>query len=169
MSKTKTLTLVAAMAALSNILSLEPFVIPIAIGSFSSKIHFTQLPILVSSILAGPWVGLLTGAIGGLYMSFSVGVPFIVGGLALLGFSAGLFAERRRLRPFFSSILGWCVQAPYVLVTDYIWFVFWGLMPPSVVLAVVTTILVKLTVEAVIASILAEILISYIKRAGLTV
>jgi len=40
-------------------------------------------------------------------------------------------------------------------------------MPPSAALAVVTTILVKLTVEAVVASILAEILIHYIKRTGL--
>ena len=168
MSRTKMLTFIALMAALSNILSLPPFVIPIAIGPFSSEIHFTQLPIFVSGILAGPYAGLLTGAIGATYMSYSVGIPFVIGGLALLGFSAGLFANRIKLRPFLSSILAWCVQAPYVFVTDYVWFVFSGLMPPSAALTVVTTILVKLTAEAVVASILAEILILYIKRTGLT-
>jgi len=98
-------------------------------------------------------------------MSFTV-IPFIVGGLALLGVSAGLFA--RRFRPLFSGILAWCVQAPYVFITDYVWFTSFRFMPPSVALATVSTILIKLTVEAVIASVLVEILIPYIKRAGLT-
>ncbi len=166
-SQTKILTFAGVMAALSNILSIEPLAIPIMIGPFASKIHFSQVPIFIGSILAGPWAGLLTGAIGGLFMSYSAGIPFIVGGLAILGFSAGLFAKRAKLRPLFSSVLAWCVQAPYVFVTDYVWFVFSGLMPPSAALAVVTTILVKLTVEAVVASILAEILIHYVKRTGL--
>lgn len=166
-SRTKILAFAGVMAALTNILSIEPLVIPVIIGPFASKIHFSQVPIFISGILAGPWAGLLTGAIGGLYMSYSAAIPFIVGGLAILGFSAGLFANRAKLRPSFSSILAWCVQAPYVFVTDYVWFVFSRLMPPSAALTVVTTILVKLTVEAVVASILAEILIHYIKRTGL--
>jgi uncharacterized membrane protein len=168
MSKTKKLTLAAMMAALATILSLDLFVIPIAIGPFSSKIHFTQLPIFISGFLAGPWIGLLTGAIGGIYMSFSVGIPFIIGGLALLGFSTGLFAKKMKLNPFFSSILAWCVQAPYVFVTDYAWFVVSGVMPSPAALTVVTTILVNLTVEAIISSFLAEVVIRYIKRIGLT-
>lgn len=151
------------MAALSNILSIEPFVIPIPAGPFPSKIHFTQLPIFISGILAGPYAGLLTGAVGGLYMSFTA-IPFIIGGLALLGVSAGLFAKK--FRPLFSGILAWCVQAPYVFITDYIWFI--RFMSSSVALTTITTIMIKLTVEAVIASVLVEILIPYIKRAGLT-
>jgi len=153
------------MAALSNVLSIEPFAIPITISSFSSKIHFTQLPIFISGILAGPWAGLFTGAIGGLYMGFTM-IPFIIGGLALLGASTGLFAKK--LRPFLSAILAWGVQAPYVFLTDYIWFTSSRLMPSSAAIAVISTILIKLTVEAIIASVLVEILIPYIKRAGLT-
>ncbi len=168
MRKTKMLTFAAVMAALSTILSIQPLVIPIAIGWFPSEIHFTQLPIFLSGILAGPWAGLLTGAIGGLYMSYSVRIPFIIGGLALLGFSAGLLAKRLKLRPFFSSILAWCVQAPYVFLTDYLWFTISMGRVPSAALTVVAGILTKMTVEAVIASALAEILIFYIKRAGLT-
>lgn len=165
MSRTKIMTFAAAMAALANILSIQPFVIPIVIGPFPSSIHMTQLPIFIAGVLAGPWAGLLTGAVGGLYMSITV-IPFIVAGLALLGFSAGWFTRRLRLRPFLASILAWCVQAPYVLVTDYIWFAYSRLMPPSVALATVTTILIKMTVEAIIASTLTEILAPYIKRAG---
>jgi thiamine transporter ThiT len=164
-SRTKTITFVAVMAALSNILSTPPFVIPIAIGSLNSSIHFTQVPILISGILAGPWIGLLTGAIGGLYMSFSAEIPFIVGGLAILGLISGFLANKIGLRPLFSSILAWGIQAPYVFVTDYVWFVFFRAMPPPVALMTVTIILVKLTVEALIASGLTAIIIPYIKRA----
>jgi LytS/YehU family sensor histidine kinase len=167
MSRTKTLTFIALMAALSVILSLPPFVIPITIGTFPSEVHFTQIPILLSGILAGPWAGLVTGAIGGLYMSWSVEIPFIVGGLALLGLAAGFFAKKLKLRPLFTGILAWGVQSPYVFVTDYTWFIFSRGMPSPAALAVVTTILVKLTIEALIASALSAIVIPYIKRPGI--
>ena len=168
MSRTKTLTLIALMAALSTILSLPPLVIPVTIGTFPSEIHFTQIPILISGILAGPWAGLLTGAVGGLYMSFSVEIPFIIGGLALLGAAAGFFAKKLKLRPLFAGILAWGIQGPYVFVTDYVWFVISRGMPSLVALTTVSTILVKLTIEALIASTLAAIVIQYIKHPGLT-
>lgn len=163
LGRAKILAFAAVMAALSNILSVEPFAIPIAAGPFSSKIHFTQLPIFISGILGGPWAGLLTGAVGGLYMGLTM-IPFVIGGLALLGVSAGLFAKK--LRPLFSGILAWCVQAPYVFVTDYVWFTSFLSMPSPAALTALSVILTKLTVEAVISSALAEILIHYIKRAG---
>ena len=71
-SRTKALMSAAVMAALSNILSIDLLTIPIVIGPFSSRVHFSQLPIFLSGVLAGPLAGLLTGAIGGIYMSFSV-------------------------------------------------------------------------------------------------
>ncbi len=168
MNTTKTLTLIALMAALSTILSLPPLVIPVTIGTFPSEIHFTQIPILISGILAGPWAGLLTGAIGGLYMSFSVEIPFIIGGLALLGAAAGFFSKKLKLRPLFAGILAWVIQAPYVFVTDYIWFIISRGMPAPVALTTVTTILVKLTIESLIASVLTAIIVPYINRPELT-
>ena len=165
--ETKKLTLIAFMASLANVLSLELFTIPVIIGPFSSKIHFTQLPIFIGGLIAGPWAGLLTGVAGGLYMSYSVGIPFIIGGLGLLGAVTGFFAKKLNLRPFFSSVLAWCIQAPYVFVTDYVWFVFSRLMSPSVALTVVTTILINLTLEVIISSFLVEIIISYLKRSGI--
>ena len=68
----KTLSFVALMAALANVLSVPPIAVPIFLGSFQSSIHFTQLPIFVAGILAGPAAGLLTGAIGGLFAGFAV-------------------------------------------------------------------------------------------------
>jgi len=167
MKNTKILTFAGLMAALSNILSMDPFVIPVTIGPFASKIHFAQLPIFLSGCLAGPYAGLLTGVAGGLYMSVTV-IPFIIGGLGLLGLSTGLISKRLKLRPFFSSIIAWCIQSVYVFFTDYVWFTSFQLMPRKVAFGVVTTILIKLTVEAIISSILAEILLPSLKRAGLS-
>jgi len=163
-NRTKVLAFAAVMAALANILSLDFFTILFVIGPFASKIHLTQLAIFISGTFAGSSSGLLTGAIGGIYMSYSVSIPFIVGGLALLGFTAGFFSKRLKLRPLFSSLLAWCVQAPYVLITDYVWFVYSRLMPPKVALPVITTILINLTLEAIVTSILAEIVVRYAKR-----
>lgn len=165
--RTKALTISALMAALANIFSTELLTIPIVIGPFSSKIHFTQLPIFISALLSGPLAGLLTGAIGGLYMSYSAGIPFIIGGLGLLGCSTGFLAHRLKLRPLVSSIGAWCIQAPYVFVTDYVWFIVSRIMPSSVALSVITTILLNLTIEVIIASIIATIVVHYIKRSGI--
>ena len=163
--KTKIVIFAALMAALTNVLSVEPFAIPLVLGPFVSRIHLSQLPIFLSSCLAGPWAGLVTGAIGGIYMSVTT-VPFIVGGLGLLGFSSGFLSRRWGLRPFLASLLAWCVQAVYVFITDYFWFTAVSGMPHPVAIGVVSNILIKLTVEAVISSILVEVLILSIKRSG---
>ena len=165
--RTKALTIAALMAALANIFSIEALTVPLVIGPFASKLHFTQLPIFISAALAGPLAGLLTGAIGGLYMSYSVGIPFIVGGLAILGFSAGILAHRFEVKPLLSSVFAWGIQAPYVFVTDYVWFVYSRLMPSSVAVTVITTILINLTIEAIIASVIATTVVYYVKRIGI--
>ena len=63
----------AIMAALANILSFPPFLLPLGAGSF---LHFTQLPILIAGIFAGPVAGLMAGGVGGLSMSFLLAQPF---------------------------------------------------------------------------------------------
>jgi len=163
--KVKILTFAALMAALANILSVPPIAIPVTVGTFETSIHLSQLPIFISGILAGPAAGLITGAVGGLYMSF-MRIPFIIGGLAILGYASGLFAKK--LRPFFSGILAWCVQAPYVVITDYVWFTLFLQRPQTVVWIIVIPIMIKLTIEAIVCSVLAEILIHFIKRARIS-
>jgi len=169
-NKTKTLALVALMAALANVLSVPPIAIPIILGNFPTEIHFTQLPILIAGILGGPVAGLITGAIGGLLSSFFVSprIAFIIVGLAILGAAGGFFAKR--LRPVFAGILAWLVQAPYVAITDYIWFTLFlpKKMTSEAAWALVGSLLVKLTIEVVISSALAEVVIAYLKRARIT-
>jgi len=41
MNRTKAITLTAIMAALTNILSIPPLAIPLAVGGFESAIHFS--------------------------------------------------------------------------------------------------------------------------------
>jgi uncharacterized membrane protein len=165
LEKIKALTLAAIMGALANVLAFPPIAIPIAIGGFQSYVHFSQIPIFISGVLAGPTGGLIAGAIGGLFMGvYSPGIPFIIVGLAILGLANGLFAKK--LRPAFSGILAWCVQAPYVVVTDYAWFTLFLERTPAATWTILTTIMIKLTIEAVISVILADVLVHYVKKAG---
>jgi len=169
-NKTKTITLVALMAALANVLSVPPIAIPITLGNFPTEIHFTQLPILIAGIFGGPAAGLLTGAIGGFLAAFVVlpRIAFIIGGLAILGTAAGFFGKK--LRPMFAGILAWLVQAPYVAVTDYIWFTLFlpKTMTTEAAWGLVGSLLVKLTIEVVISSALAEVMIAYLKKTRIT-
>jgi thiamine transporter ThiT len=166
MKKTRVLTFTAVMAALANVMSLPLFAIPLQLGSFTSAVHFFQLAIFLCGILAGPWAGLLSGAVGGLYMSVTK-IPFIFGGIAILGGSVGLFAKK--VRPVFAGLLAWLVQAPYVLVTDYVWFsLFAPPMSSAIAWTIVAPIMVNLTLQAIVCAILASIITHYIKRAGIT-
>jgi uncharacterized membrane protein len=146
------------MAALANILSFPPIALPI---TPEITVHFSQLPVFIAGIVTGPAGGLMTGAVGGLYMSFFK-IPFIIGGLAILGVATGFFSKR--VRPLLAGVLAWLVQAPYVVVTDYVWFAISLHRTPQVAWALVASIMTVLTIEAVISSALAEVAVRYLKR-----
>jgi len=152
------LAFIALMATLANVLSFPPIALPV---TPEITVHFSQLPIFIAGILTGPVGGLMIGAIGGLYMSFSR-IPFIIGGLAILGLATGFFG--RRVRPLYAGLLAWFVQAPYVVVTDYVWFAILLERTPQAAWAFVTSIMIVLTIEAVISSALAEVTVRYLKR-----
>jgi hypothetical protein len=93
-------------------------------------------------------------------------IPFVVSGIVLLGFSVGLFAKK--VRPVFAGLLAWLVQAPYVLVTDYVWFTLFVGTSPAAAWALLAPIMINLTLQAVICAVLAEIIVHYVKRAGIS-
>ena len=165
MRRPKILIFIALMAALANVMSLPPIAIPLHFAGFTSSVHFFQLAIFICGILAGPWAGLVGGAVGGLYMSVTK-IPFVVGGIAILGVSVGLFAKK--VRPVFAGLLAWLVQAPYVLVTDYVWFTLFVGRSSAIAWAIVIPIMINLTLQAVICAVLADIIIHYLKRAGIS-
>ena len=165
MIKAKTVAFVALMAALANVMSIPPLAVPLPLGGFTSSVHFFQLAIFLCGILAGPWAGLLGGAVGGLYMSVTK-IPFVVGGIAILGCSVGLFGKK--VRPVFAGLLAWLVQAPYVLVTDYVWFTLFVGTSSAAAWTLLAPIMINLTLQAVVCAILADIIIHYIKRAKIS-
>jgi riboflavin transporter FmnP len=156
--KTKTLLFIALMATLAIVLSFPPIAVPI---TPEITVHFSQLPIFLAGILTGAAGGLMTGAIGGLYMGLSK-IPFIIGGLAILGLATGFFSKR--VRPLYAGLLAWLVQAPYVVVTDYVWLAIFLGRTSQAAWAFVTPIMMVLTIEAIISSALAEVLVRYLKR-----
>jgi uncharacterized membrane protein len=163
--KTKTIAFVAVMAALANVMSIPPIAIPLPLGPFTASVHFFQLAIFLCGVLAGPWAGLFSGAIGSLFMSITR-IPFIIGGIAILGGCTGLFSKK--FRPVIACLLAWIVQAPYIFVTDYIWFTYFLGNPPAVTLSLLTPIMVTLGLEAVLCTVLADVIVHFVKKTGLT-
>ncbi len=164
MATAKIVAFTALMAALANVMSLPPLAFPLELGGFTSAIHFFQLPVFLAGILAGPWAGLLAGAVGSLYMG-ATRIPFVIGGIALLGFSAGFFAKK--VRPFFAGLLAWLVQAPYVVVTDYIWFTLFVGVSSAAAWVLIVPIMVNLSLQSVICAFFADVITQLIKRAGM--
>jgi LytS/YehU family sensor histidine kinase len=132
------------MAALSNILGLPPFILPLGVAN----IHFIQLPIILSGLLLGAFAGGLVGLIGAATMALTLPVPnfYLLPGNAILGFSTGLlhtFLAKRKRRPIVShmvsAFVAYLVQAPYVYVTD----LYLMRMPQPVVVAIIFTLLAE--------------------------
>jgi len=153
------------MAALANVMSIPPIAISIPIGGFTSSVHFFQLAVFLCGILAGPWAGLISGAAGSLYMGFTR-IPFVIGGIAILGSATALFAKK--VRPVFACLLGWLVQAPYVLLTDYAWFTLFAGISSAVAWGLVMPIMINLALQAIVCAALADVLTHYVKRAGVS-
>ena len=144
MSKTRQVAFIVVMAALSNVLGLPPFILPLGV----TNIHFIQLPIILSGLLLGASAGGLVGLTGAATMALTLPVPnfYLLLGNAILGFSTGLFhtflATRSR-RPIVShivsAVVAYLVQAPYVYFTD----LYLMRMPQPVVVAIIFTLLVE--------------------------
>ena len=157
----KLIAFTAVMCAVANVLGL--FSIPIGL----TNIHFLQLPIILSGLALGPWIGGLVGFIGATTMAFNLPTPnpYLLPGNAILGFFTGLFYLRlkkmggRPIIPQVISVLGaYIVQFPYVYVTD----VHLVHMLPGFVL---TVILPKLLLEDIISVLLAHVILFRVKVA----
>jgi LytS/YehU family sensor histidine kinase len=134
----------AVMSALA--VALSALSVPFLLGL---RVHFFQVAIMLAGAIGGPVPGLVTGAIGGVYVAALRSDPTIVVGNALLGLFTGLFV--RKMRPVLAGILAWVlIQAPWLYLTGtYI------LNVPAVVMQ---TILATLTVEDVICAVIADVL-----------
>jgi len=134
----------AIMTAVAVVLS--ALSVPFVLGL---RIHFFQVAIMLAGVIGGPVSGLVTGAIGGVYMAALRSDPTILVGNALLGLFTGLFV--RKMRPVLAGILAWIlIQAPWLYLTGtYI------LNVPGLVMQ---TILITLTVEDFVCAVIADVL-----------
>jgi energy coupling factor transporter S component ThiW len=158
----KLIAFTAVMCAVANVLGLF-FSIPIGL----TKIHLMQLPMILSGLALGPWIGGLVGFIGATTMAFNLPSPnlYILPGNAILGFFTGLFYLRlktmkgRPIIPQMISVLGaYIVQFPYVYVTDVY-------LMPLTAGYVLTVILPKLLLEDMVSALLAHFILFRVKIA----
>jgi len=143
------------MCAVANVLGL--FSIPIGL----TKFHFMQLPIILSALALGPWIGGMVGFIGATTMAFNLPSPnlYLLPGNAILGFFTGLFylgLKKMRGRPVIPQVIcvlgAYVVQFPYVYVTDvYLMRMLSGF--------VLTVILPKLLLEDIISVLLSHFIL----------
>ena len=170
---TKSLTFIALMAALGNILSfittqLAPIVPNIPLGpiSVSLALDLSHLATFIAALFGGPIVGGITGAVGGLVAAFEFGFSkgnLVTGfglplGKALTGYAAGYIFEKYKMdswsRAAISTLVSYLPEALLTLV------LFRYLLPPIMGLPVsISTlisfqIIVKASIEMIILGIL---------------
>jgi len=167
--RSKTLTFIALMGALGNVLSfisiqLAPLIPSIPLGpvSFSLALDLSHITTFISALFGGPIVGGMTGLIGGLVAAFEFGFSkgnIITGfglpaGKAMTGVAAGLVMARlrvngNRLTMVMATVIAYIPEA---LFTAFIFIslfpIFFG-MPPSIASAITVQILVKAFFEMI--------------------
>lgn len=151
----KQIAFTSVMCAVANVLGF----LTIPIGP--TDIHLMQMPIILTGLSLGSWLGGLTGFIGAIVMASRLRPPnpYILLGNAILGFLTGWFYSRiKKMRgkpviPQLLSVLGAIVvQFPYTYVTD----VYLMPMPSQMVL---TIILPKIFLEDMISVLLCHVIL----------
>jgi uncharacterized membrane protein len=109
----KTVTLFAVLLFLPNLLGM------INVGTaIGFKIHFFQIAIFIAALIYGPFGGLLSGLIGSFYSAIIMNNPYIIIGNMILGFFAGYFC-RKRFNTIVAVLLAFCIQLPWIVLTDF--------------------------------------------------
>ena len=167
--RSKTLTFIALMGALGNVLSfisiqLAPLIPSIPLGpvSFSLALDLSHITTFISALFGGPIVGGMTGLIGGLVAAFEFGFSkgnIITGfmlpiGKAMTGIAAGLVMARlringNRLRMVLATVIAYIPEG--VLTASLFIFLFPLLFgtPIFVAKAIAVQILVKAFIEMI--------------------
>jgi LytS/YehU family sensor histidine kinase len=155
--RSKTLTFIAVMSALGNVLSfislqLAPIAPNIPLGPVSVSLAFdlSHLATFVAALFGGPVIGGMTGLIGGLVSSFEFG--FSKGNIAFTGVVAGFIMSRIDYKPkkwmfIATTIISYLPEAVF---TAFIFIVVYPAlfeMPIIIVNAITVQILVKAFIE----------------------
>jgi len=170
----KTLTFIAVMAALGNVLSfisiqLAPIAPSIPLGPVAVSLAFdlSHIATFIAALFGGPIVGGMTGLIGGLVAAFEFGFGqgnIITGitlpiGKALTGITAGLIFSRLSFSKNWPIFLVTTIFAyiPEAIFTAFIFMVVFPAllsMPQIIVNAITVQILIKAFIEMAIMGII---------------
>jgi len=143
------ITFIVIMSAVANALGF----LSVSAGMF--RVHFIQIPIILTGLALGPLAGGFVGFTGAIVMAFMLITPnpYLLFGNAILGGLTGLFYRYLRrvsgipLIPQMLAVLGaYTVQMPYVYVTD----VYLMSMPVPVVLMIMLTLLIEDVISVLI-------------------
>ncbi len=158
----KHIAFVGTMSALGNVLAAASFV-PIGPGI---NLDLSHIGTFIVAVSLGPFYGMITGALIGIYPMISFGNPLVPPVKALTGFVVGLLITRARLvigvenggktrllRIVPTAVVGWIPEALIILVTLGILGI-----PYVMPMPVVKGILVKGTGEIILLGALCEVL-----------
>ena len=174
---TKSLTFVAIMAALGNVLSfittqLAPIApnIPLGPVSVSLALDISHLATFIAALFGGPVIGGITGAVGGVVAAFEFGFSkgnFVTGfglplGKALTGIAAGIIFKRYDLDSLLRAAL--LTMASYIPEGVLTLVLFRYLLPPvtGMPIGLATLIGYQIVVKAFIEMILLGLLLRQI-------
>jgi uncharacterized membrane protein len=145
----KLIAFIAIMGALGNVLGLLAINIPSAPGT-NVEFHLSVLPALLVSAVFGPLAGAVTGALGTIMSTISIGNLFIPFGNALLAGIAGILGKKFKLPPPASGALAVIPYAPYM------WLACVAYGTPE---SVIVVIIAKAFIEVLMASTLIELIL----------
>jgi uncharacterized membrane protein len=145
----KLIALIAIMGALGNVLGLLAIQLPSAPGT-NVEFHLSILPALLMAVSFGPIAGAITGGLGTIMSTISIGNLFIPFGNALLAGIVGLLAKKLNVPPPVSGAIAIIPYAPYM------WFACTVYGVPDTVTAF---IIVKAFIEVLLASTLIEFIL----------
>ncbi|MCW4022415.1 MAG: ECF transporter S component [archaeon] len=145
----KLIALIAIMGALGNVLGLLVIQLPSAPGT-NVEFHLSILPALLMAVSFGPIAGAITGGLGTIMSTISIGNLFIPFGNALLAGIVGLLAKKLNVPPPVSGAIAIIPYAPYM------WFACTVYGVPDTVTAF---IIVKAFIEVLLASTFIEFIL----------
>jgi hypothetical protein len=166
----KSITFVAVMAALGNVLSfisirLAPIVPNISMGftSFSLALDLSHLATFTAAFFGGPLIGGLTGMIGGLVAAFEFGFSkgnLLTGfglpvGKALTGLTAGFLTlrmgvEKDRMRMVLYTVFSYVPEGIWTVIIFLLLFPIFIPFSSFWVKAVTIQVLVKAVIEMIV-------------------
>lgn len=118
---------------------------------FGLRVHFFQYAIFLAAILYGPIGGMVSGAVGSVYVAMALGNPYIVVGNVILGFVFGLFV-RLKWNLVISVLAAYAIQLVWLIPSD----IYLAHMPVNVVWMVVFSLLISNVIFVSLAGMTAE-------------